>query len=316
MSALNFNRVGLPRIHYSLEWQRINLTSGHAEPSVELWPSVLPPGQVAYLGSYGSIVADQNADGSRLAVRDLATPAHINVWDQTGKRILGFLPYGPNIPVEAVVWVADNRLITRGGGKVTGWEIPGPKAVFEVTGYAAAHVLSPGRKWIALQSEKYLDFYETATGKPLGRLERSHPDGKAWQGFAVSRDGMQLAALVSAGSSYEWPAVWAVATWDLKTGKTQGSWRILGGSGKKTAQNPMWLGPHQLLTGGGGDVIDLDVRIVTATLGLAMSFPLPSPDGRYWAAEAIGRRRPANRCCRSQRSPQAIRTNWSACYRR
>jgi hypothetical protein len=50
----------------------------------------------------------------------------------------------------------------------------------------------------------------------------------------------------------------------------------------------MWIGPRLLLAGA-ADVIDLDARAVTATIGLLMKRPLASPDGRFWAAQSDGR---------------------------
>ena len=285
LSALSVRRVDTPRDRYALQWNRVDLTTGQAEPPIDLWPSLLPPGQVPAAG-FGGLLADHTADGSKIAVRDEATPARVDVWDKSGKRLLGFLPYGPETPVESLVWTADNRLVTRGGGKTTGWEIPGPKAVFELSGYAGAHVLSPGRKWIGLQYQGNLDIYDTATGKPLGRAEQANPGGKPWHGFAVSRDGLQLAAVeLVRGGDPSGPAVWAFNTWDLRTGRHAAPTRLFGGAGGRAGDQVMWLGPRQLLAGG-ADVIDLDLQEVTATVGLTAANPLASPDGRYWGARS------------------------------
>jgi hypothetical protein len=205
----------------------------------------------------------------------------VDVWDASGQRLLGFLPYGPETPVDALAWAGPNRLITRGGGKVTGWEVPGPKAVFEFMGYVGAHALSPNRKWIALQYDKHLDVFDTMTGKPLGRADRANPGGKPWHGFAVAPDGLQLAAVEQVRDGT--PNVWAVATWDLRTGQPRDAQRLFGGSAGRPGHHVQWLGPRMLLAGG-SDVIDLDARAVTAVLGLQPDQPLPSPDGRYWGA--------------------------------
>ena len=193
----------------------------------------------------------------------------MDVWDRSGKRLCGFLPYGEATPVDGLAWAADDRLITRGGGKVTGWAMPERKAVYEFSGYVGAHALSAGGKWIALQSDKAIDVYDAVTGKPLGQLEHANPGNKPWHGFAVSRDGAQLAAveLVRVGQE-SMPGVWAVATWDLRTGRKQEAYRVFGGFGNRAGHALMWLGPRLLLAGG-ADVIDLEARATTVTLGLA-----------------------------------------------
>jgi hypothetical protein len=305
LSAVLTRRVDTPRDRYPLQWQRVDLATGNGEAPVELWPSLLPPGQVPGLAGYGSVVGDQTADGTRLALRDAANQSRIDVWDQSGKRLTGFVPYGAETPVESLLWTADNRLITVAAGKVTGWEIPGrtkgdrtpeaqgsrpllsagPKAVFEISGYAGAFALSPGRKWIALQTDKAIDVFDTATGKALGRLPHANPVGAKWQAFAVSRDGTQLAAvqLVRAGFN-EAPGIWGYATWDLKTGQQKEVTSHFTDNGNRP-HHVQWLGPRLLLAGG-TDVIDLDADAITVKLGLYPPNPMPSPDGRYWGTKS------------------------------
>jgi hypothetical protein len=282
LSALTYRRVEKPRVHFALDWQQIDLATGDAKAAVELWSSAAPVGNVPALRGPESIIADHTADGSFVAVRDPMLPTRVDVWDQSGKRLCGFQPYGEKTAPEAIAWVANDRFITRGAGKITGWQVPGPKAYFEAIGYAGPHALSPGRKWIAVQAEKYVDVYESATGKPLGRMDRAHPDGKVWQGLTVSHDGRRLAALdLSRPNQNAIPGVWAYAVWDLQTGMLQDSRRIFGGVGYQPARNPLWVGPRQILAGG-AEVIDIDAQAVTATVKLDYPYPLSSPDGRFW----------------------------------
>lgn len=284
LSAVVPRRVETPRARYALQWHRVDLTTGKGDEPIELWPSMLPPGQVPALAGSGAVVADQTADGSWLALRDAADPTRIDIWDRSGKRLTGFLPFGKDTPVDVLVWANDNRLITMAAGRVTGWEIPSRKAVFELTGYAGAYAVSPGRRWIALQTAKFIDVYETATGKPLGRLPHANSADKPWHAFAVTRDATALAAveLVRTGQNGI-PGIWAYVTWDLKTGMKTDADRIFAGFGNR-AHHVQWVAPRQLLAGG-TDVIDLDARAVTATLTLHPPMPLPSPDGRYWGAQ-------------------------------
>jgi WD40 repeat protein len=243
----------------------------------------LPVGQVPPPAGHGGLIADQTSDGSRLAVRDAANNARIDIWDRSGKRLHGFLPYGEEIAVDALVWTGNNRLITMSGNKVTGWEVPGLKAVFEVSGaYAGAFAVSPGRKWIALQTDQFIDVYDTATGKPLSRMVHGNSTKKPWQAFAVSRDGTQLASTELARAPYnEMPGVWSYATWDLKTGLMKQADRLFAGHAPVRGSHVMWIGPRLLLAGG-SSVIDLDSRAVIASLTLNPPQPIASPDGRYW----------------------------------
>ena len=287
LSALIVKRVETPRDRYVLQWQRVDLKTGNGESPVELWPSMLPPGQVPPPAGHGAVLADHTSDGSRLAVRDAANNARIDIWDSSGKRLHGFLPYGEEIAVDALAWTGNNRLITISGNKVTGWEVPGLKAVFEVSGpYSGAFAISPGRKWIALQTDKFIDVYDTATGKPLSRMVHGNSTKKPWQAFAVSRDGTQLAATELARAPYnEMPGVWSYATWDLKTGLMKQADRLFAGHAPVRGSHLMWIGPRLLLAGG-SSVIDLDSRAVIASLTLNPLQPIASPDGRYWGAHA------------------------------
>ncbi|HKA07081.1 MAG TPA: hypothetical protein VKD71_07465 [Gemmataceae bacterium] len=289
LSAVVVRRVETPREHYSLQWQRVDMKDGKGNEPISLWPSMLPPGQVPPPAGNGSIVADQTADGSRLAVRDPATPARVDVWDKSGKRLFGFLPYGPETSVHALVWAANDRLITMGGDKATIWEIPGPKAVAEFQGYVGACAFSPTRKWIAFQTDKFIDFFETASGKPLGRTGHGNPLNRPWTGFVVSRDGTELAAveLIRPGQ-IDAPNIWSAAKWDLKTGVMEKFDRLFAGNGNRTGNHLMWLGPRLLLAGG-ADVIDVESKVVIATLTPILPQPLPSPDGRYWSAQGGGK---------------------------
>jgi len=284
MSALSVRRVETPRERFALQWQRVDLKTGNGEPPVELWPSMLPPGQVPPPAGHGALIADQTSNGSRLAVRDAANNARVDIWESSGKRLHGFFPYSEETPVDALVWAGDNRLITFGADRITGWEVPGSKAVFEVTGYSGAFALSPTRKWIALQSEKFIDVYDTATGKPLSRMVHANSTNKPWQALAVSPDGTQLAAteLVRAPHN-EMPGIWSYATWDLKAGIMKQADRLFAGHATVRGPHVMWIGPRLLLAGG-SSVIDLDSRAVIASLSLNPQQPIASPDGRYWGA--------------------------------
>src|SRR5262249_27851769 len=112
MSAVIIRKVDTPRDRYALQWQRVDLTTGKGDEPVPLGPSILPPGQVPAAAGSGSIIADQTFDGSRLAMRDAANAGRIDIWDKSGKRLHGFLPYGSNGSVDALFWTSDTRLIT------------------------------------------------------------------------------------------------------------------------------------------------------------------------------------------------------------
>src|SRR5205814_259794 len=138
-----------------------------------------------------------------------------DVWDAGGQRLLGLVPY-PDYPLVWVGWSANGRLLTAGRGKLTAWEVPAGRAVFEVEGqYAGPVHLEPGRRWlVAATFPGPIDVLAADTGACLGRCSADNYGYRCAQ-LALSPDGTRLVRALSAVSAN-------LAVWDLTTGRPAG----------------------------------------------------------------------------------------------
>lgn len=214
-------------------------------------------------------------------MRDPADLARVDVWDESGTRLLGLHPYGAAIPVQWVGWSKQGRLLTLGDGKLTAWEVPAGKAVFEVAGdYRLPVAPVRGRSWLAAVGGNNVDLLETDTGRCLGRLPLTGaelPD--TYPDLSVSRDGKLLAYCgrrTDESPSQLTPHRAAVLlAWDLTTGKAHEPLQIM--------REPGWsivaLDEHRVFVP--GQVIDLRCRVPVARYSCIC---LPdSPDGQLWS---------------------------------
>src|SRR5262249_12885873 len=142
-----------------------------ASVSVPLWSQAVGPDRSGTFDPQKQgLVAALSNDGERLALRDPADAARVGVWGARGKRPPRPGPHGKK-PVQWVTWSADGKLLTLGGGKLTGWDVAGGKAVYEADGtYRLPADAVRGRAWLALSAGTHIDLLEAATGRCLGRL--------------------------------------------------------------------------------------------------------------------------------------------------
>jgi hypothetical protein len=86
----------------SLSWTRYDLSTGNTigEP-IDLWPGKPAPSEPA-----GWHTAALTRDGQRLALIDAKDKARVDVWDVTGKRLIGLRPYRDD-PILWLGWSAD-----------------------------------------------------------------------------------------------------------------------------------------------------------------------------------------------------------------
>lgn len=174
---------------------------------------------------------------------------------------------------------ADNRLLFWNQGKLEAWDIHGTAPVYSVgEKLELPMVISPARNWvIATVNETYLEVFDAASGKTLGRFGG---EGQ-WRFLNVSPDGKQLSGVRWAGhkvapSSSPYQGRYDVHVWDLATGKQTSTIVNL----NQTYGPPAWwVGPHHVYHD--GKVWDLETRMAIVAIGLPMP-PVGSPDGRMW----------------------------------
>jgi hypothetical protein len=93
-------------------------------------------------------------------------------------------------------------MLTASADLITGWDAATGKAIFEIEGTYKNWTLAPGCAWlVATTPASNLDFFDSANGKPLGRVP-----GPAV--FSLAPDGKTMVR--------ESPGI---EVWDLETGK-------------------------------------------------------------------------------------------------
>jgi hypothetical protein len=187
------------------------------------------PRRPGHAGGAPGRIAALSLDGRRLAVVDPADPARFDVWDAAGKRLFGLRPYAEDA-ITWLGWSAGGQLLTACADLATGWDGDSGKAVFEIEGAYKTWALAPGGAWlVAAAPSGSLDFFDGATGRPLGRIAGSEKG----QPFSVSPDGKTLVR----------PAGSGVQVWDLTTGKRSPAAETPAGG----ALGP-WVAPRRTLT--------------------------------------------------------------------
>jgi hypothetical protein len=176
-------------------------------------------------------------------------------------------------------FAADDRLLLWNQGKLEAWDVNGTEPVYSVgEKLELPIVISPARNWvIATVNESYLEVFDAASGKTLGRFGG---EGQ-WKFLNVSSDGTQLSGVRWAGhkvapSSSPYQGRYDVHIWDLASGKQTSTLVNL----NQTYGPPAWwVGPHHVYHD--GKVWDLETRMAIVGINLPLP-PLPSPDGRMW----------------------------------
>ncbi|HZV05033.1 MAG TPA: WD40 repeat domain-containing protein [Gemmataceae bacterium] len=160
-------------------WVRYDLTTGKPiGQAVRLWPDSV----VGLGGANGRLLA-LALDGKRLALVDPIDPTRVDIWESSGKRLIGLRPYMID-PITWLGWSSNGQLLTATTDLITGWDVATGKALFEIEGTYKSFTLAPGCSWLmATTPAGNLDFFDAANGKQLGRLPGSTvvslaPDGK------------------------------------------------------------------------------------------------------------------------------------------
>ena len=302
-ATISFTYQPIPRPHYPVDWHRYDLATGKSQgPPVRLWPwAQMHERHVTMIEKFPTPPAAVTDDGNRLAMRDPADPYRIDVWDADGKRLGGFVPYDQKTPVEWIGWSGE-RLLTLGGGRLTGWSDPDGKAIFEVEGgYTLPVATPPGR---APGSPRSRGMPSTSwMAPPASAWCCAAPPGDAYLALEVAQDGKAVAAVRKGATKVDRPspkpvdkrpvpllapAEYVADVWDLTSGKRES---IPFGAGKFGFIH--WTGPEHILTAAGGlELIDrragavVELFYYPARGGPAEGTQIlaGTPDGRVWAS--------------------------------
>jgi hypothetical protein len=232
-AVLRLEEQSAPCPRQELYWDRYDLISGRrVDEGILLWPWVQDPAlmkrgnlsrlQAALLKQGPALpaapLAALSPGGGMLAVCDPATPGRLDVWNDAGTRLVGFVATADATDVDWMGWSNDKRLLVITAGQLTAWDIPEVRPVFTVNGgYTAPSVLDPDRSWLAIAAGDHIDIIASATGQCLDRCRAGGVAG-AIRDLALSSDGTKLAALFS-GTSDPKQGTCAAQLWDLATGR-------------------------------------------------------------------------------------------------
>jgi hypothetical protein len=285
-----------PKSHVTTEVTHLDLRKGTVAETVVLRSVVegAKPAGPQVQRTSSALVADLSPSGA-VAVGDYADPARVDAWDAAGKWIASLRPADQELTWAG--WSADGKLLTLCGGRLTAWELPACKAVYEMPALGVHLALTPDHTLLVVGTANRMDVLDAATGECRGRIDCP----AQVLSLAVSADGQHVAALLpakrGAGMNVQ-PAApqegdfhylmkgggWRqVRAWGLADGKPKGEAHV-------RVPNSLlrWVGPRQVLAGGdynhGGFLVELDSGCATAYLQAPQDATLGqgSPDDRPW----------------------------------
>ena len=254
---------------------------------------------------------DLSPKGTRLLAHQF-NPNALNIWSlPEGRPIKNvWRPYADQ-PETGVAWAAflnENQLLTIAvSGRFDLWDANLEKPTYtihsrrnlpfmSVNGFSRAPhnmALSEDRKTLALANGDGFEFFETSTGKALGKTASLAPDGRLGNVWAAafSRDGAWLASthnLHMAGNlSKEVMTIWNVADGKKKSQFTLPTHAKLKG--------PLtWISDTHLVVWDGnvfqGSIFAIEDGRFHRVLAKGVNgdhFARPSPDGRIWYTSSL-----------------------------
>jgi hypothetical protein len=219
-AMITFDFMQVPRWQYAVNWHRYDLRAGKkvGDP-IELWPwAEMTDRHVTMIEQFSTPLAALTDDGGLLALRDPGDSARLNVWDGSGKRLGGLIPYGRGVAADWLGWSADGRLLTLGAGRLTGWDWKAARAIWEVEGgYITPVAQAPGRAWLAAPAGDAVDLLDASSGRCLARCKA--PPGAEYLALAVSLNGAALAAARPEKRPVAQAGAYTADIWDLTNGK-------------------------------------------------------------------------------------------------
>jgi hypothetical protein len=225
-----------------LEWIRYDLNTGDKIGQlIDLWPGQTPNEPVV-----GWHTAALTRDGQKLALVDPKDKARVDVWDNTGKHLIGLHPYGDD-PVVWLGWSSDGKLLTADRARLSGWDVATGQAAFEVVANLHWFESAPGAEWVLVMTPaRHLFFVDASTGQCLGHI----PANPALPEHTLSPDGKTLLRL---GQGLN------VQAWDLQTGKRKSEREtplvpisltagVMGVAPEGMRLGVFWIGPRLVLS--------------------------------------------------------------------
>src|SRR5262245_56868429 len=242
--------------------QRVDLRTGKKVGAVKkLWPLIAKPDRhhATQPDQVPTPLAALTSDGNRLALRDPAEPARLDIWAEDFSRVGGLKPYG-DVAVDWLGWSADGKLLVISGGALTAWDIESGKAYYEVKGgYRGPADYGPGRKWLAVAADEAVDLIDLGSGKCLGRFRRDGA-GLLFLSVAVAPDGKSLSAVrpgvTAPRPGTRNPTAYVADLWDLTTGRATSV-----PFGETFLQVDSWSTPRHLLAASGMNVALIDASL-------------------------------------------------------
>lgn len=209
--------------------------------------------------------------GTRALLRDTKTQDRLDCWSLDEKKpVAGWRPFkdekaANHRKITAAAFLDDDHVLTlSGGNKLALWKLPECKALY-VMGGVSQFALSPGGKYVAVAVGRAYRFFDSRTGQAVGDIQLQgsgqaaafHPDGSRFAAVYIDAEGAKL------------------GTWDLTSGKSQGSFPL-----PVSGRSLHWCGNGHLLMNN-ASLIDLANKMIVWTYS-GFLHAGDSPDGRHW----------------------------------
>lgn len=260
--STNENTLSKIRIHFD----PIDLATGEQHPAIEL--------------PLASGLLDVAPDGSRMVTRSLSQPDRIDIWElPQGTPVASLQPY-PQASYhggQAVAWAAfvdADHLLTMGGARISLWDLPEAKAVYEFAANdTTVPVLDASRELMARAAADGggVWFVNTRDGTAAGFVPRDPSEGQITS-LAFNAEGTSVVL----GTRYSHTGELAVV--DLSSGQVTRTFPV-----PDRPEHVQWCGNDRLLLNG-AYLIDVATGALVWVYesGAWSRHLVDSPDGRHW----------------------------------